>query len=398
FDRMLTGIGGMSRPLLLSIRNSFRRRTRLLLTLVTLAAGGIFFMSAINVRASLMQTIDHWFASRKYDLTVAFGDPYPSDKIERALKNTPGVVRSESWFTAQGVLAPRAGASSLDGERFFVDAVPSGTKMLELDIVEGRDLLPGDVDAIVVNTVLAAKSPQMKVGNTVSFRIGPELTSWRVVGIAREPFPPAGAYIPQAFMDKEQRHPGMRNIALLALDGDKTDNASMNSVKDNLERNLQQEGVRVLGSNRKADMRVGVDAHMLMVYVFLVVMSGIIALVGGLGLATTMSLNVTERRREIGVMRAIGARPATVWVIIVTEGVVVGVLSWALAALAAWPVSKLVGDALVTLAFHSKLDSLFQLQGLFIWLAVSVFLSAVASLLPARSASQITVREALAYE
>jgi putative ABC transport system permease protein len=397
FDRMLAGIGGRSRPLLLAIRNSFRRRTRLALTLLTLAAGGIFFMSAINVRASIIKTLDHWFASKKYDLTVAFGDAYPSDQIERALKNTPGVVRSESWFTSQGVLAPHPGggqhgASTLEGERFSVMAVPSGTKMIRLDIVEGRDLRPGDVDAIVINTVLAAKSPEIKVGSTLSFRMGPELTSWRVVGIAREPFPPAVAYIPQAFMD--QRHPGMRTNALLAL----ADTASMNSVKDHLERSLEQEGVHILGSNAKADFRVGVDAHMLMIYVFLVVMSGIIVVVGGLGLATTMSLNVMERRREIGVIRAIGARPSTVWLIIVAEAVAVGVLSWALAALAAWPVSKVVGDALVKLAFHSKLESLFQLQGLFIWLAVSVLFSAAASFLPARSASQITVREALAYE
>jgi putative ABC transport system permease protein len=107
---------------------------------------------------------------------------------------------------------------------------------------------------------------------------------------------------------------------------------------------------------------------------------------------------VMERRREMGVIRAIGARSSTVWLIIVTEGVVVGVLSWALAALAAWPVSKFVGDALVRLMFNSTLDFLFQLQGLFIWLAASVCFSAVASFLPAWSASQITVREALTYE
>ena len=76
----------------------------------------------------------------------------------------------------------------------------------------------------------------------------------------------------------------------------------------------------------------------------------------------------------------------------------VGVLSWALAALAAWPVSKFVGGALVRLMFNSTLDFLFQLPGLFIWLAVSVCFSAVASFLPAWSASQITVREALTYE
>jgi putative ABC transport system permease protein len=399
FDRMLAGVGGRSRPLLLAIRNSFRRRTRLVLTLMTLAAGGIFFMSGINIRASMIKTIDHWLGSEKYDLKIAFGGAYPSEQIERAIKNTPGVVRSESWSLSEGLLAPhpgggRYGGNTLDGERFSVMAVPSGTKMIRLEILEGRDLLPGDVDDVVVNTSLATTSSQMKVGSIVFFRMGPELTSWHVVGIAREFFfSPPVAYIPQAFM--EQRHPGMRTNALVL---DKTDSVSINSVKDNLERSLKQEGVRILGSTSQADFRFAVDQHMLMIYVVLVVISGIIMAVGGLGLATTMSLNVMERRREIGVIRAIGARSSTVWLIIVTEGVVVGVLSWALAALAAWPVSKFVGDALVRLMFNSTLDFLFQLQGLFIWLAVSVCFSAVASFLPAWSASKITVREALTYE
>jgi putative ABC transport system permease protein len=398
FDRMLAGVGGRSRPLLLAIRNSFRRRTRLVLTLMTLAAGGIFFMSGINIRASMIKTIDHWFGSEKYDLKIAFGGAYPSEQIERAIKNTPGVVRSESWSISEGLLAPhpgggRYGGNTLGGERFSVMAVPSGTKMIRLEIVEGRDLLPGDVDAVVVNTSLATTSLQMKVGSIVSFRMGPELTSWHVVGIAREFFfSPPVAYIPQAFMD--QRHPGMRTNAFLVLD--KT--VSINSVKDNLERSLKQEGVRILGSTSQVDFRFAVDQHMLMIYVILVVISGIIMAVGGLGLATTMSLNVMERRREMGVIRAIGARSSTVWLIIVTEGVVVGVLSWALAALAAWPVSKFVGDALVRLMFNSALDFVFQLQGLFIWLIVSVCFSAVASFLPAWSASKITVREALTYE
>jgi putative ABC transport system permease protein len=400
FDRMLAGVGGRSRPLLLAIRNSFRRRTRVVLTLVTLAAGGVFFMSGVNIRASMIKTIDHWFHSEKYDLKMAFGGTYPAEQIERAIKNTPGVVRGESWFISEGLLAShpgggRYGGDTLGGERFSVVAVPSSTKMLRLEIAEGRDLLPGDFDAIVVNTSLATTSPQMKVGSTVSFRMGPELSSWHVVGIAREFFfSPPVAYIPQAFMD--QHHPGMRTNAFLVLD--KSGAVSINSVKDNLERSLTQEGVRILGSTSQADFRFAVDQHMLMIYVILVVLSGIIMAVGGLGLATTMSLNVMERRREMGVLRAIGARSAIVWLIIVTESVVVGLLSWALAALAAWPASKFFGDALVRVMFGGALDFSFQLQGLFIWFVVSVCFAAIASFLPAWSASKVTVREALAYE
>ena len=86
---------------------------------------------------------------------------------------------------------------------------------------------------------------------------------------------------------------------------------------------------------------------MLMIYVFLIVMSAIIGGVGGLGLMTTMSLNVFERRREMGVMRALGATPRIVWLMVVAEGVVIGVLSWAIAGLLAWPISKAIGDVLV---------------------------------------------------
>src|SRR5262249_19310715 len=61
FDRALTGVGGLSRPVLLALRNSFRRRMRLALTTATLALAGLFFMAALNVRASLVNTLDRLF-------------------------------------------------------------------------------------------------------------------------------------------------------------------------------------------------------------------------------------------------------------------------------------------------------------------------------------------------
>jgi putative ABC transport system permease protein len=137
---------------------------------------------------------------------------------------------------------------------------------------------------------------------------------------------------------------------------------------------------------------------MVMIYVFLIVMSSIIGCVGGLGLMTTMSLNVLERRREMGVLRAIGATPRIVWAMVVAEGLVIGLLSWAIAALLAWPVSKVVGNTIVRVMFRSGLDFTFEPVGLVVWLLITVALSAAASFVPAWRASRATVREALAYE
>jgi putative ABC transport system permease protein len=197
-------------------------------------------------------------------------------------------------------------------------------------------LTPGDADAIVINTALARKSTLMRVGNTVTLRTGPVDTDWKVVGISRETFSPPVAYIPLSFI--QQRHPGMANNLRLALA--RTDSDSIDSLKLQLDKNLESEGIRARTAVSKEDTRFAFDQHMIMIYIFLIVMSVIIGGVGTLGLMTTMSVNVLERRREMGVLRAIGATPRVLAVIVLSEGLVIGVLSWIIAAVAAWPIWK----------------------------------------------------------
>ncbi|HQR35484.1 MAG TPA: FtsX-like permease family protein [Blastocatellia bacterium] len=415
FDRALAGMSGIARPLLLAIRNSFRRRARLVLTLLTLAVSGLFFMSALNVRASMIYTLDRLFDTKQFDLTVVFGAMVPFEKIEHAIGKTPGIARAEGWIFTQASIAESSSASTANGggmhggaggglhgggapaaDSFSVIGLPDNTTMLKPDIVEGRNLLPGETDTIVVNSVLASRSARLKVGDSVNLRMGPAEKVWRIVGIAQEPFSPSVAYVPRQYFEEAGGHVGMTNSLRLVLE--KTDRDSMNAVKATLDQTLDQEGIRALGSTSKGEGRFGFDQHMVMIYVFLIVMSCILAGVGGLGLMTTMSLNVLERRREMGVLRAIGATPRTVWLIVVAEGGVIGVLSWALAGLAAWPVSKALGDLILTLMFKTRLSFLFELRGLLIWLIVSLCLCVVASFWPAWRASRQSVREAIGYE
>jgi len=373
-DRALAGISGPFRPALMAIRNSFRRRLRLALTLATLVAGGVFFLAGLNIRTSMIHTLDNAFAARKFDLSVNLGAMVPLEQIERATRKTPGVSRAEGWAVAEASWAK---------ERFPVTGLPPGTSLLTLDIVEGRRLLPGDTNAMVVNTALAAT-----VGQTVAVRMGEADVSFRVVGVANERFSPPAAYIP--------RRESMANGIRLALD--RTDHASIERTKTLLDRNLAAEHLRAESMTATADTRFGFDQHMVMIYVFLVVVSSIIAAIGGLGLMTTMSLNVLERRREIGVLRVIGASPVDVWLLVITEGVAASLFSWALAALAAWPLATVLGDFLWKKVFTTGLDFRFELSGLAVWFAVSIIVGVAASVWPAWSASRITVREALSHE
>ncbi len=385
-DRALTRIGGRFMPFVFALRNGFRRRGRLALTLLTLAAGGLFFLSALNIRASIVNTLDRMFAARKYDLTVTFSNPFAWERLQRAAGNTPGITAAEGWFFTDGQLAPRT--------EFTVAALPADTRLLALEILEGRWLQPGETDAMVINTSLAARAPALRVGQTVTLRVDSVESTWRIVGLAKEAYSPAVAYIPLSFM--QQRQPGLSNSLRLSLARNDFDSISI--VKERLDENLEREGVRARGSVSKAESRFGFDEHVVMIYVFLIVMSVIVGSVGGLGLMTTMSLNVLERRREMGVLRAIGATPRVVWLIVIVEGLIIGLLSWIIATLLAWPVSNALGNVLVKALFRSGLDFTFEPWGLLIWLLVSLSVSAAGSFIPAWKASRTTVREALAYE
>jgi len=236
------------------------------------------------------------------------------EEIERAAARTPGVAFTEGWIATEATLAGAGGGPSpggghggggggphrggvsaaVTGDRFAVLALPLPTRMLALEIVEGRWLLPEDSDGIVVNTAFSVAGATPGVGTRIALQMGPARMTWRVVGVAREPFSQPTAYVPRSFFER-QGHAGMVNSVRLSLA--KADSGSLRRVRQGLEENLEREGIRAASIQSKSDGRFAFDQHMLMIYVFLIVTSLVLGGVGGLGLMTTMSLSVLERRR-----------------------------------------------------------------------------------------------------
>ena len=132
--------------------------------------------------------------------------------------------------------------------------------------------------------------------------------------------------------------------------------------------------------------------------IFLGGMAVLIAIVGGLGLASTMSLNVIERIREIGVMRAIGASNLSIQMMVIVEGMLIGVISWVLGVIFAFPVGMVISQVVGVTILQSPLTFAIGWDGFILWMILILIISAVASSSPARSASRLTVREVLAYE
>jgi putative ABC transport system permease protein len=130
---------------------------------------------------------------------------------------------------------------------------------------------------------------------------------------------------------------------------------------------------------------------------FLVIMASALAAVGVIGLSGSMTLSVIESTREIGIMRAIGASHRSVFSVYVTQGLVVGTLSWFLGAIISWPISWALMQALIG-ALGMTLAYKYSIAGVGICLVLVLAISALGSLLPAWRASQVSIRDAIAYE
>ena len=170
-------------------------------------------------------------------------------------------------------------------------------------------------------------------------------------------------------------------------------------MKTTLESLYKDAGIRLGGTALTSQtLRQSNEVLFNIITAMLMVMAVLMAIVGGLGLMGTMSINVLERTREIGVMRAIGASNGAVRGIVMTEGVFIGLFSGLIAAAFSYPLAQLLCNLVGVAIFQIPLTFSFSITGTILWLVIVAVLSALASFLPAFNASRLTVREILAYE
>jgi putative ABC transport system permease protein len=381
------------RPLLLSLRNIFRRKGRLALTLITLILAGATFIGVISVNTTLSDTIDKFMQMWSFDSFILFERPYRIEKITREAQHVPGVVQTDVYGM---IPTRRVRLDGSEGKMIYLLTYPVGSEMAPGPaIVKGRWLLPEDENAVVVDAIMRKEEPDVEIGDEIVLKIEGRERPFRVVGFS------LGLVVPVAYAN----HPyiacitgemGQTSAAMVATE--RHDKASVLEATAALEERLERADLHVKSVFTAAGERAEGEAFFAGITSLLLVMSILLAIVGGLGLMGTMSINVLERTREIGVLRAVGAPNRGVAWVFIREGIAIGVLSWAFGAVLAVPLGKALSNGIGIPVLGTPLAFSYSIAGLWLWLVLVVILSALASFLPARNASRLTVREVLAYE
>jgi putative ABC transport system permease protein len=395
FSRLLARRGiHIPRPLLISLRNTFRRKGRLVLTLFTLTMGGAIFVAVFNVRVTLhdyIGQIGHYFLA---DVQLDFDQLYRLNKVELSAMQVPGVVSVEGWaYTSAEALYP----DGTTADNMTILAPPVNSKLVAPVLLAGRWLQPGDTQAITVSEGILSKFPDLKPGGTLRLTVNGKDANWLVVGIFQFVNQEGTfAYSTYEYIS-DLTHMSNQSFSYRIVT-DQHGPAYEQMMADRIDAYFRTQGYHVNQARTGVSTLKTASDSLDILVTFLLIMALLTALVGSIGLTGTMGMNVLERTREIGVMRSIGAVDMEIMRTVIVEGLVIGGISWLLGALLSFPITYLLTSIISSAIFQSQIAVHFTFTGFLIWLGVVLALSAVASILPARNAARLTIREVLAYE
>ena len=290
------------------------------------------------------------------------------------------------------------------------------------EILTGSTLPPQDgLIAVVGDTVMkSATHRPTSLMSRFTLTIndnGNEITEeFRIIGVVEDPntLGMGTIYVPVRVLNSLMGTEGYNEITLFASDINNIDMVEqearemldqMLQVEPNRNPETEQEEEGFLGFSstqyeQKSEYRITTQSDLLdvseeitgMIQIALVAIASISLLVGGIGIANVMLVTVSERTREIGIMKAVGAKNGQVLVSFLFEAGFIGVLG------------GVIGLAISTIGAYTLVPLLFQVPGTLpvqwaiIAIGISLLISILSGLYPALKASRMDPVEALRSE
>jgi putative ABC transport system permease protein len=378
---------------LLAFRNTFRNKRRLLITLLTLALGGAIFIAVFNVQGSLDQQIERVVGFASADVYLDMDREYPISEIVERLEAIPGVAEVEAWKTAMGKIALADGAEVA----VYLFAPPDETRQVTPVTSQGRWVMERDAFALVVNDAFRYTFPNLQPGDSLRMEVRGKTYDWHVVGIYH-----------YSGIDRKMAYTNFDTLSSVLHDTthavsfrivtEKHDGAFQAAMAQSIDAQLGQQGYSIGSVTARYDILEEPVEKLNIVTQVLMILAILTGMVGSIGLSGTLGLNVMERTSEIGILRAVGAHNRIITRLVIMEGLIIGLISYLLGVLFSFPITRLLSNVVNMALFHDRGQFVVTGMGFSLWLVIVLMLSILASVIPARNAKQLTIREVLAYE
>lgn len=344
--------------------------------MVGVALVGFITILAASTKASVNEAIDKTMRADFLVESGAAGEGGFSPELAARLRQVPGV---------EAVSTYRSSPAEVDGKPVMLDSVNMATidQLYDLEVVEGAITDVG-AGAIAVNKNRSADTGT-GVGDTVKVRFAGGEAELKVTAIYKAQFPEGGFLVDNSTLEAHVTDQYDKKVFVsmddtVSLEAARTSIESVTSSYPNAD--IQDQ------AGFKYDITSRIDSMLNLVYGLL----GLAVLIALMGIANTLALSVHERRREIGLLRAVGmtrgqVRSAVRWesVLIALLGVALGTV---LAVASAWGIVHALKEDVPVFEIP-------QTQ-LVVIAAMAAAAGVLAAFGPARRASKLDVLDAIA--
>jgi len=325
----------------IAFRNLKTRSLRSWLTILGIVIGVFLIVTLLSLSEGLKATITKQLRAMGGDMIMIMpGDEsnmlmsfIGGTKIEKedmeAIKKTEGVDKVLSMSYSGVVMRYKEEAKTvlLTGQP-WKEAIDILQRFQGWSLSSGRWPISGK-NEVIIGQQTASKTFEEKV------KVNTEITikgrKFEVVGILNSlgsKTDDSAVYVDMSiYQNLTGEKKGSAQAAMVKIE----EGASVNKVAENIKENLQETEKRragVAASNFlviTSEKMSGIAGSVLGVIQFVIVIFASIAIVvGGIGITNTMFTSVRERTREIGIMKAIGAKNSTVLLIFLIESGIIG--------------------------------------------------------------------------
>jgi putative ABC transport system permease protein len=400
---VLARLHELPRVVSLALSSVFSNLGRIGTTQFALVGAGLTFMAVISVRASMVYTLSGvLLQAYPHQIQLDLNELVSLPRIEQATQ-IPGVTGVEGWRRQSGTIRLADTAERVTDPAINLSGVPVPSQAYMPVLLEGRMLQPGDRHAIVVHEFLL-DDLDVEVGDWVTVSIADPTNTrrwisrqrWQVVGVFLDVTMAGGALVPRDTLFDEIGRREVNRVQVRSAD-DPEDATAMLALQARAFYESRGIDVQLSDLMTVAQRSNRQLTSMSVIIGLLILVALIVALVGAISLNGTLSISVLERRREIGVLRAIGATPGFIRTRFVIEGLLMGLLSWLIALLLSFPVGYVTAQG-VAAALRINVVYQYDWLGVWIWLGLASVIVIIASLSPAQQAIRTSVQESLAYE
>lgn len=406
-DELLGRLNWLSRVFSLAISNAFRNWRRLLLTQLALGGAGVALVAVMSTEGTLSYASSGLFGELyRFPIQLDLTSPARLTRLEQIAAH-PAVSDIEIWRTFSAVIQPVGQTRPAPARTVDLSGLPIPSSAYEPRLRSGRWLAPGDTYAIVLSEGVANElgvAPgdwlHIQLPSTDGQSVWSSKRDWQLVGVLIDPnirILMRTAMAPRdTLLDELGNGPVGNRVQILPH---MTDAAAEPALAAELRTFLEDRGVEVAITRDDTlyERARRQSSNIRVLTMLLMTMAVIIAAVGGIALSGVLSISVLERRREIGVLRAIGATPRTIRTLLITEGLIFGWLSWLIALAFSRPVGLILSQRLavtvgISIIYH------YSWPAVAAWLGLASLIGILASISPAQGAIRASVQESLAYE